>query len=243
MAAQVRGAHAYYSEDQNVDEATADAEDEAQLVFQIITCLDKVVLQLQKHIAELHSYHDEAAENSNPTTGALESTKRAVQPKITHILDVCMFIGVDHAPLLIEQKDTLMQSSRKLRANMLLAVFAHKLLIESSYTSGYRQHCLSTLWPELERTGPQSAALPMLMKPLLPRSWKAELNHNRLLKVDEDTDLFSRDVAQEDILISPTEEGTPFEHDVFMTMMCQKWGSVRWDKLWPVWTGATVQTG
>jgi len=45
----------------------------------------------------------------------------------------CACSLVDHAPLLIEQKDTLMQRSTKLRANMLLAtcaVFAQKLLLK-----------------------------------------------------------------------------------------------------------------
>jgi len=42
----VLAANAYYSEDQIVDEAAADAADEAQQVLQIITCLDKVVVQL-----------------------------------------------------------------------------------------------------------------------------------------------------------------------------------------------------
>ncbi len=47
------------------------------------------------------------------------------------------------------------------------------------------------------QTGPNSAALPLLVEPLLPRSWK--LDHSRLLKGDMETDLYSTAVAQEDI--------------------------------------------
>ncbi len=58
------------------------------------------------------------------------------------------------------------------------------------------------------QTGPNSAALPLLVEPLLPRSWKRELDHSRLLKGYMETDLYSTAVAQEDIMKGEEEEGS-----------------------------------
>ncbi len=55
--------------------------------------------------------------------------------------------------------------------------------------SGYRQHCMYTLLQELKRTGFDNPALSMLVEPLLPRAWRKELDKQKLLKGDEDTDL------------------------------------------------------
>ena len=58
------------------------------------------------------------------------------------------------------------------------------------------------------QTGPNSAALPLLVEPLLPRSWKRELDQSKLLKGDMETDLYSTAVAQEDIIKGEEEEGS-----------------------------------
>ena len=54
-----------------------------------------------------------------------------------------------------------------------------------------------TLLQELRRTGPDNPALSMLVEPLLPRAWRQELDRQKLLIGDEDTDLYSAAIAQE----------------------------------------------
>lgn len=68
-----------------------------------------------------------------------------------------------------------------------------------------------TLLQELRRTGPDNPALSMLVEPLLPRAWRQELDRQKLLIGDEDTDLYSAAIAQEDIQQAPTEEGEDVE--------------------------------
>ena len=109
-----------------------------------------------------------------------------------------------------------MQRSTKLRCQLLLAtcaVFAQKLLHRSSYTSGYRQHCMYTLLQELRHTGAQSPALAMLVEPLLPRAWRKELDKQKILKDDVDTDLYAVNIAEQDVAQAPEEEGSPVGDD------------------------------
>ena len=124
--------------------------------------------------------------------------------------DVYSCIQIKADQLVMQQEDSLMNRVTKLRCQLLLAtcaVLAQKLLHRGSYTSCYRQHCVHTLITELLRTGPNSAALPLLVEPLLPRSWKRELDQSKLLKGDTETDLYSTAVAQEDIMQGEEEEG------------------------------------
>ena len=61
--------------------------------------------------------------------------------------------------------------------------------------SGYKQHCMHTLLQELKRTSPDNPALSMLVEPLFPSAWRKELDKQKLLKDDVDTDLYSPAVA------------------------------------------------
>ncbi len=74
-----------------------------------------------------------------------------------------------------------------------------------------------TLLQELKRTGPNNPALSLLVEPLLPRAWRKELDKQKLLKDDIDTDLYSRDIAQQDIQQAAVEEGPPTGHDFKLT--------------------------
>ena len=130
--------------------------------------------------------------------------------------DVCAYVHVDKARLKLTQEDTLLQRSTKLRCQLLLAtcaVFAQKLLHRSSYTSGYRQHCMSTLLQELRHNGAQSPALAMLVEPLLPKAWRKELDRQKTLKGDVDTDLYALNIAEQDIAQACEEEGSPIGGD------------------------------
>ena len=187
-----------------VSAASCSSDTEAGDMCLIITSLDKLVVQLQRHVSEMQRYHSDAAHsNAVPPTAA-------IQPRIAQVQDVCSYIQIKADQLVMQQEDCLMKRATKLRCQLLLAtcaVFAQKLLHRGSYTSGYRQHCFHTLITELLRTGPNSAALPLLVEPLLPRTWKRELDQSKLLKGDMETDLYSTAVAQEDIMQGEEEEG------------------------------------
>ena len=109
-----------------------------------------------------------------------------------------------------------MQRSTKLRSQLLLAtcaVFAQKLLHRSSYTSGYRQHGMYTLLQELRHNGAQSPALAMLVEPLLPRAWRKELDTQKAMKDDADTDLYAISIGKQDLAQASEEEGSPLGND------------------------------
>ena len=138
-----------------------DDEDERSEILNLCSCLDGVIGQLHKQVKVLQSYQKEPQE--------IAQTSLDVQSKIVDMYDICAYVHVDKASLTLTQEDTLLQRSTKLRSQLLLAtcaVFAQKLLHRSSYTSGYRQHCMYTLLQELRHTGAQSPALAMLVEPL-----------------------------------------------------------------------------
>ena len=138
----------------------------------------------------------------------------ALQPKNENMYDACPYVHINRESVVLTQQDTLLQRSTKLRCQLLLAtcaVFIQKLLHKSSYTSGCRQHCMYTLLQELRRTGPDNPVLSMLVEPLLPRAWRKELDRQKLLIGDEDTDLYSAAIAQKDIQQAPKEEGEDVE--------------------------------
>ena len=192
------------SDSKAVSAASCSSDTEAGDMCLIITSLDKLVVQLQRHVSEMQRYHSDAAHsNAVPAT-------TATQPRIAQVQDVCSYIQIKADHLVMQQEDSLMKRATKVHCQLLLAtcaVFAQKLLHRGSYTSGYRQHCFHTLITELLRTGPNSAALPLLVEPLLPRSWKHELDQSKLLKGDMETDLYSTAIAQEDIMQGEEEEG------------------------------------
>lgn len=186
-----------------------DGEDEERTeVLSLSCCLDGVIGQLHKQVKTLESYQGQPQESVEATW--------SVQSKIVDMYDVCAYVHVDKARLTLTQEDTLFQRSTKLRSQLLLAtcaVFAQKLLHRTSYTSGYRQHCMYTLLQELRHNGAQSPALAMLVEPLLPRAWRKELDKQKALKDDVDTDLYAINVAEQDVAQASEEEGSPVGDD------------------------------
>ena len=185
-----------------------DEDEERDELLSLCSCLDGVISHLQKQVEILKSYQRQPQESMEATG--------AVQSKIVDMYDVCAYVQVNKATLILTQEDTLLQRSTKLRCHLLLAtcaVFAQKLLIRSSYTSGYRQHCMYTLLHELRHTGPQTPALAMLVEPLLPRAWRKELDKQKVLQDDAATDLYATGIAEQDIAQAPEEEGLPLQDD------------------------------
>ena len=72
---------------------------------------------------------------------------------------------------------------------------------------------MCTLLQELRHNGAKSPALAMLVEPLLPRAWRKELEKQKLLKDDADTDLYAVNIAEQDIAQAFEEEGSPLGDD------------------------------
>ncbi len=192
-----------FSHNTDVSTANDDDDDDREDVLSIATCLDAVVSQLHKRLNTLQAYSREKPQD-------IAETSKALQPRIVDMYDVCSYVHVKRERITLIQEDTLLQRATKLRCQLLLAtcaVFTQKLLHRSSYTSGYRAHCMYTLLQELKRTGPDNPALSMLVEPLLPRVWRKELDKQKLLKGDEDTDLYSAAIAEKDMKEASKEEG------------------------------------
>ena len=185
-----------------------DEDEERDELLSLVSSLDGVISHLQKQVETLKSYQRQPQETAEANW--------AVQSKIVDTCDVCAYVQVNKAALTLTQEDTLLQRSTKLRCQLLLAtcaVFAQKVLHRSSYTSGYRQHCMYTLLQELRHTGAQTPALAMLVEPLLPRAWRKELDKQKILKDDIDTDLYAVNITEQDIAQASEEEGSPVEDD------------------------------
>ena len=186
-----------------------DDEDEDRVeILSLCRCLDGVIGQLHSQVKALESYQEQPQRSDNASW--------VVQSKIVDMYDVCAYVHVDKARLKLTQEDTLLQRSTKLRCQLLLAtcaVFAQKLLHRSSYTSGYRQHCMYTLLQELRHNGGHSPALAMLVEPLLPKAWRKELDRQKTLKDDVDTDLYAICIGEQDIAHASEEEGSPIGGD------------------------------
>ena len=210
--------HAFNHNDQSDITGTGhdDQEDKRSEILSLCSCLDGVIGQLHKQVKVLNSYHKEPQQ--------FAQTMWDVQSKIVDMYDICAYVHVNKASLTLTQEDNLLQRSTKLRCQLLQAtcvVFAQKLLHRSSYTSGYRQHCMYTLLQELRHTGAQSPALAMLVEPLLPRAWRRQLDKQKLLKDDVDTHLYATGIAEQDITQAPAEEGSPLQDD-FIALECPK---------------------
>ena len=67
-----------------------------------------------------------------------------------------------------------------------------------------------TLLQELRHTGSQTPALAMLVEPLLPRK---ELDKQKILQHDIDTDLYAANITEQDIAQASEEEGSPVADD------------------------------
>ncbi|KAL3136556.1 hypothetical protein ABBQ38_005803 [Trebouxia sp. C0009 RCD-2024] len=70
-----------------------------------------------------------------------------------------------------------------------------------------------TLLQELRHNGAQSPALAMLVEPLLPKAWRKELDRQKTLKDDVDTDLYAIGIGEQDIAQASEEEGSPIGGD------------------------------
>ena len=183
-------------------------EEETERVLNLCSCLDGLVVQLQKQMETLQAYQGQPQEAAE--------TSYVVHNNIVDMYDVCPHVCVDKASLTLTQEDTLLQRSTRLRCQLLLAtcaVFAQKVLHRSSYTSGYRQHCMYTLLQELKHMGADTPALAMIVEPLLPRAWRKQLEKQRTLKGDDDTDLFAIGIGDKDIAQATEEEGLPVQGD------------------------------
>jgi len=192
-----------FSRTTDVSTAGDDDDDEREEVLSIATCLDAVVSQLHKHMDRLQAYNREKPQD-------IAETSKTLQPRIVDMYDVCSYVHVSRERISRTQEDMLLQRATKLKCQLLLAtcaVFTQKLLHRSSYTSGYRGHCMYTLLQELKRTGPDNPALSALVDPLLPRLWRKQLDKQNLLKCDDDTDLYSAAIAQKDMEEASKEEG------------------------------------
>ena len=190
------------------DDYEDDEDGERTETLHLCCCLDGVIDQLHKQVKVLQSYQGQPHKSLEVTWN--------VQSKIVDMYDVCAYVHVDKAKLTLTQEDTLLQRSTKLRSQLLLAtcaVFAQKLLHRSSYTSGYRQHCMYTLLQELRHSGAQSPALAMPVEPLLPKAWRKELDRQKTLKDDVDTDLYAISIGEQDIAQASEEEGSPIGGD------------------------------
>ncbi len=188
----------------------AEEEDDARAeMLTIASCLDQV-------LAQLHKLLDLLGQDKQATTAGQMKALQELQPRIVDMYDVCSYVQVDKDKVMLQQEDTLLSRSTKIKCQLLLAtcaVVAQKLLYKSSYTSGYRQHCMYTLLQELQRTGADNPALSMLVEPLLPKQWRKELDRQKLLKGDEATDLYSPALAAEDIQAASAEDGAPLKDD------------------------------
>ena len=165
--------HSYITITEHV--AEDDEDEEKDELLSLCSCLDGVISHLQKQVETLKSYQGQPQETAEANW--------AVQSRIVDMYDVYAYVHVDKATLTLTQEDTLLQRSTKLRCQLLLAtcaVSAQKLLHRSSYTSGYRQHCMYTLLQELRHTGAQTPALAMLVEPLLPKACRKSWTSRRL---------------------------------------------------------------
>ena len=56
----------------------------------------------------------------------------------------------------------------------------------------------------------------MLVEPFLPKAWRKELDKQKTLKDDVDTDLYAIGIAEQDVAQASEEEGSPDGDDFVM---------------------------
>jgi hypothetical protein len=76
------------SDSKAVSTASRSSDPEAGDVCLIITSLDKLVVQLQRHMSEMQRYHSDAAH------GNAVPASTAIQPRIAQVQDVCSYIQI-----------------------------------------------------------------------------------------------------------------------------------------------------
>ena len=65
----------------------------------------------------------------------------------------------------------------------------------------------------LRHTVADTPALATLVEPLLSRAWRKELDKQKVLKGDVDTDLFAIGIGKQDAAQASEEEGSPLQND------------------------------
>ena len=87
--------------------------DEADDPAQIITRLDNIVVQLQKHAEQLEAHHldDATASIAVPATTTTPAKSAQVQ-------DVCDYIHIKRSQFVLQEEDTLIGRSAKLRCQL-----------------------------------------------------------------------------------------------------------------------------
>jgi len=119
------------------DAEVMDPLDEADDPAQIITRLDNIVVQLQKHAEQLEAHHldDATASIAVPATTTTPAKSAQVQ-------DVCDYSHQAKPICVAGGRHTDWKVCKTALPALLAgcAVFAQKLVHQGSYTSGYRQH-------------------------------------------------------------------------------------------------------
>jgi len=100
------------------DLVATDKEDDSRAeVLSIAMSLDQVLSQLHRSIDILQAYSREKPET-------VTQVLQALQPKIVDMYDVCSYMHVSKDTIVLQQSDTLLQRSTKLRCQLLLATCA-----------------------------------------------------------------------------------------------------------------------
>jgi len=115
------------------DAEVMDPLDEADDPAQIITRLDNIVVQLQKHAEQLEAHHLDDATAASIAVPATTTTPA----KSAQVQDVCDYIHIKRSQFVLQEEDTLIGRSAKLRCQLYwLAVLC---LPRSLYTRGPTQ--------------------------------------------------------------------------------------------------------
>ena len=92
----------------------AEEEDDARAeMLTIASCLDQVLAQLHK-LLELLGRHKQA------TTAGQKKALQEMQPRIVDMYDVCSHVQVDKDKVMLQQEDTLLSRSTRIRCQLLL---------------------------------------------------------------------------------------------------------------------------
>ena len=86
-------------------------------------------------------------------------------------------------------------------------VLLRNYCIDPATHQGTDCRCMYTLLQELKDTGAQTPAVGMLVEPLLPRALRKELDKQKTLKGEVDTDLYAIGIGEQHLAHSCSEEG------------------------------------
>ena len=184
-----------------VSAASCSSDTEAGHVCLIITSLDKLVVQLQRHVSEMQRY--DSSQQCSPTNYSNTTQDCSSAGCVQLHPDQSRPVG--HAAG--RQSDEKGHKTALPVAPSYLCCVRTKAAAQGLLHKWLQAPLLSHPHHRAAGTGLNSAALPLLVEPLLPRSWKRELDQSKLLKGHMETDLYSTAVAQEDIMQGEEEEG------------------------------------